>query len=127
MRSELARVLNPAQMEEFLLRYSQTAIDLRNEFKHFQATPYEFRAMFRARDKIDEEMGGITGDPANGGGRRQAAFQKQEDDAIKERAGATALPGVSASWNGPGLCQAAVALGQQKGATPDMVQKLYAP
>ena len=95
-RSELAQVMNAAQMEEFLLRYSQTAINLRNQLANFEATPDEFRNMFRARDQIEQQMGGITGDPATVAAE-QAAFQKQEDRRHQGRAGTGALPGVSAS------------------------------
>jgi LysM repeat protein len=121
-RSELAQVLNPAQMEEFLLRYSQSAIDLRNQLKHFQATPDEFRAMFEAVDPIEQEMAGITGDPATVAAEK-AAFQKQEDDAIKDALGLQRYQEYAQAEDP--LYQAAVALGQREGATPDMVQKLY--
>src|ERR1700722_16644047 len=63
MRSDLSQVLTAAQMEEFLLRFSQTASNLRNQLKGFEATPDEFRAMFRARDPIELQMPFISGDP----------------------------------------------------------------
>ena len=122
-RSELAQVLNPAQMEEFLLRYSQTAINLRTRFKGFEATPDEFRAIFRAVDPIELEIAGIVGDAATVASEK-AAFQKQEDDAIKDALGAQRYQ-LYMQAEDPAY-QAALALGQQSGATPDMVQKLYA-
>jgi len=122
-RGELAQLLNPAQMDEFLLRYSQAAINLRNQIKHFQPTPEEFRTMFHARDQIEQEMGGITGDPATVAGE-QAAFQKQEDDAIKNALGPQRYQEYLQAEDP--LYQAAAALGQQQGATPDEIQKLYA-
>jgi hypothetical protein len=122
-RSELAAVLNPAQLEELLLRYSQTAINLRDLLKGFDATPDEFRAMFRARDQIDQEMAGITGDPATVAAE-QAAFQKQEDQAIKDSLSPERYQAYLQAKD-PAY-QAAMALGQQAGATPDVVQKLYA-
>lgn len=122
-RSELAQVLNPAQLEEFLLRYSQTAINLRNRFKGFEATPDEFRAIFRAIDPIEMDMAGIVGDPATTASER-AAFQKQEDDAIKIALGTDRYQAYLQAEDP--LYQSAVSLGQQSGATPDMIQKLYA-
>jgi LysM repeat protein len=122
-RSELAQVLNPAQMEEFLLRYSQTAIDMRNRFKTFDVTPDQFRAMFRALDPIELDLAGIVGDPATVASER-AAFKKQEDDAIKDALGAERYQAFVQA-NDPAY-QAALKAGQEAGATPDMVQKLYA-
>lgn len=122
-RSELAQVLNPAQLEEFLLRYSQTAINLRNRFKGFEATPDEFRAIFRAIDPIEIDMAGIVGDPATTASER-AAFQKQEDDAIKNALGTDRYQAYLQAEDP--LYQSAVSLGQQSGATPDIIQKLYA-
>jgi len=58
-RNQLAAVLNPAQLEEYLLRYSQTANDLRAELgklKYFNATPDEFRALFRADDSFSQQL-----------------------------------------------------------------------
>ncbi len=56
MRNELAKVLTPAQLEEFLLRYSQTAENMRQEFRGMALTPDEFRAIFRARDPFEQEV-----------------------------------------------------------------------
>jgi LysM repeat protein len=58
-RFELAAVLSPLQIEEFLLRYSQNAGALRTELsqlKFFNATPDEFRAVFRATDGFDQQL-----------------------------------------------------------------------
>lgn len=58
-RIELASVLSPLQLEEFLLRYSQSAGALRTEIgqlKYFNATPDEFRAVFRATDGFDQQL-----------------------------------------------------------------------
>ena len=58
-RDELAHVLAPAQLEEYLLRYSQYANTLRTELgqlRFFNASPDEFRAAFRATDGIDQQL-----------------------------------------------------------------------
>jgi hypothetical protein len=55
-RQQLAAVLNPMQLEEFLLRYSENAGRLRSELAGLNATPEEFRAVFRAVDAIDREI-----------------------------------------------------------------------
>ena len=55
-RAELQGILSPAAVEEFLLRYSNNAAELRAELanlRFFATTPDEFRAMFRARDQFE--------------------------------------------------------------------------
>jgi LysM repeat protein len=67
-RTELAGVLSPQQLEEFLLRYSQGAIDLRTELgqlHYFNATPEEFRAIFRATDALDQRIELLQGTDPN--------------------------------------------------------------
>jgi LysM repeat protein len=58
-RDDLASVLSPSQLEEFLLRYSQYANNLRADFgtlRFFEPTPDEFRSVFRATDSIDQQI-----------------------------------------------------------------------
>lgn len=55
-RQQLVSVLNPMQLEEFLLRYSENANRLRGELTGLNATPEEFRTLFRALDSIDREI-----------------------------------------------------------------------
>lgn len=90
-RTELAGVLSPQQLEEYLLRYSQTANNLRSEFgklKYFNATPDEFRAIFRATDPIEQqiELLGSGTDPVTVAQRN--ALLQQRDGAIKLALGA---------------------------------------
>jgi hypothetical protein len=85
-RNQLAGVLAPAQLEEYLLRYSQTANDLRadlGKLKYFNATPDEFRAIFRATDSINQQiqMLGSANDPVTASQR--ASLEQQRDNAIR--------------------------------------------
>jgi LysM repeat protein len=84
-REELAGVLSPQQLEEFLLRYSQGANNLRAELgqlRFFNATPEEFRAMFRASDPLDQRIELIEGnDPNTVLGRK--ALEDQRENAIR--------------------------------------------
>jgi LysM repeat protein len=85
-RDQLAGVLAPAQLEEYLLRYSQTANDLRadlGKLKYFNATPDEFRAIFRATDSIDQQIQllGPATDPVTASQR--ASLEQQRDSAIR--------------------------------------------
>lgn len=89
-RTELASVLSPYQLEEFLLRYSQSAGALRTEFgqlKYFNATRDEFRAVFRATDNFDQQLQllGNATDPNSVAARR--ALEEQRLAVIKNTLG----------------------------------------
>ena len=55
-RSDLRKVLNADGMEEFLLRYSHNAHQLRNELRGFDPTADEFRKILRATDSFDHQL-----------------------------------------------------------------------
>jgi LysM repeat protein len=79
-------VLSPQQLEEFLLRYSQNASALRNELaqlKHFDTTPDEFRAMFRATDNFDQQLDLLAGATDLSSNQQRAALQTQRENALK--------------------------------------------
>jgi hypothetical protein len=85
-RKQLANVLPPAALEEYLLRYSQTANDLRadlGKLKYFNATPDEFRAIFRASDSFDQQIQllGTANDPITASQR--ASLEQQRDNAMR--------------------------------------------
>ncbi len=80
-RDEVARLLSPAQLEEFLLRYSQQADQLRAHLaglKFFEPTQEEFRSLFRATDAIDQQILALAGsDPNSVDARRALADQRE--------------------------------------------------
>jgi LysM repeat protein len=85
-RDELARVLPPGQLEEYLLRYSQSANNLREELgqlQHFGTSPDEFRALFKATDNIDQQLELLanSSDPASVLSRRN--LEAQRENAIR--------------------------------------------
>jgi LysM repeat protein len=89
-RTDLARILTPQQVEEFLLRYSQNAADLRVQFgqlKYFNPTPDEFRTVFRATDQLDQQILalGDSNDPNTV--RQKKALEDQRENAIKQALG----------------------------------------
>ncbi len=51
----LAKVLTPAQLEEFRLRGSPTANALRNEVQYFNCTPDEFRQLVDSREGTEKK------------------------------------------------------------------------
>jgi hypothetical protein len=85
-RKELGAVLPAPQLEEYLLRYSQTANSLRTQLgklKYFDATPDEFRSIFRATDSIDQQLQllGTGTDPMTVAQRN--SLEQQRDNAIR--------------------------------------------
>lgn len=88
-RSELAGVLTPPQVEEYLLRYSDTADNLRTELgdlRFFNATPDEFRNIFHAVDRINEQLAAISdSDPQ--AAQTRASLELQREAAIKNTLG----------------------------------------
>jgi LysM repeat protein len=89
-RNELAQVLTPPQLEEFLLRYSETAHKLRTDLSrltYFNATPDEFRSLFRAYDTFDQQINLYYSgnDPATAAMRK--SLEQQRDAAIKNALG----------------------------------------
>jgi hypothetical protein len=87
VRSDLAALLTPEQLEEYLLRYSQNSEQLREQLRGFGAGPEEYRRIFRARDAYDQQLDGITGsDEASL--KRRADLEHQRDQAVEQAIGA---------------------------------------
>ncbi len=85
-REEFSHVLTPPQLEEFLLRYSQAANNLRSEMgglKYFEATPDEFRAIFRATDPLDQQIELLAGKDDPNSVLLRKSLQQQRADAIQ--------------------------------------------
>jgi hypothetical protein len=87
MRDELAKVLNQGQLEEYLLRYSPTANQLRDEIRGMAVSPEEFRALFRERDEIgaDADLYYTGDDPARL--QKRAQLEAQRDDVMRRALG----------------------------------------
>ena len=84
-RKELAAVLTPAQLEEFLLRYSDNARALRTDFaqlKFFNATPDEFRSVFRTLDPLNDQLAQLD-DSTPQGAQQRDALVAQGENALK--------------------------------------------
>lgn len=90
-RQELSAVLAPAQLEEFLLRHSQTATNLRAAFgqlKYFNPTPEEFRAVFRATEALDQQLAGLGSATDPNSSLLRTALERQREDALRLALGA---------------------------------------
>jgi hypothetical protein len=89
-RAELQRVLSPPQLEEFLLRYSQNANDLRTEFgqlRFFNPTPNEFRDVFRATDSLDQQIQLLANSTDPNEITHRKTLEQQRELAIKNALG----------------------------------------
>jgi hypothetical protein len=85
-RAELAAVLAPQQLEEYLLRYSENATQLRTELgqlKYFNATPEEFRQVFRATDTIDSQLQMLAGATDAASVQQRVALMAQRENALR--------------------------------------------
>ncbi len=81
-RAEAASVLTPAQLEEFMLRNSQTSQTIRQQFSALTLTPDEFRSIYRVRAGIEQQLSAAdyTADPA--AAARRAAIENSADGMI---------------------------------------------
>ncbi len=86
-RSELAQVLSPEQIEEYLLRYSNNANLLRNELRGLDISSEEFRSLFRSRDAIDQQIQALASatDPASV--KRRQELESERDAELKQMLG----------------------------------------
>ena len=83
-RSDLSKVLNADQLEEFLLRYSQNSSKLRQDMRGIDLTPDEFRKIFRAIDPAEHQMQLEYGGPEALSPKQREAQVALRDRAIKE-------------------------------------------
>lgn len=124
-RADFARILTPPQLEEFLLRYSQNAGDLRAELgqlKYFNATPDEFRAIFHATDPLDQQLALLEGkDDPNSNLQRNQLLQQRES-AIKLALGGDRFQEFQLLHDP--LFRNAVATAEQAGV-PEAAQSVY--
>ena len=85
-RTELERILTPPQLEEFLLRYSQNANNLRAEFgqlQFFNPSPDEFRNIFRSTDNYDQQMQLLADATDANSVAQRKILEQQRENSIK--------------------------------------------
>ena len=122
-RRELAKVLTGPQLEEYLLRYSDVAQNLRREYQNFEVTPEEFRSIFRSRDAVEQQLPLYAGgtDPASV--KRREDLEKQKEESVKQALGTDRYQLLQYSKDP--IFQQAHASAQQSGAPPDAVLPIY--
>jgi hypothetical protein len=82
-RMDLAQLLSPEELEEFLLRYSHNASRLRREMAGMEPTPEEFRAVFRAIDALEHRLQLEFGAVDSLSARQREQFDREREEAIK--------------------------------------------
>jgi hypothetical protein len=85
--TEMLKILTPEEKFDYDLRLSQTATLMRMQMGDFEPTEQEFREMFKAQKKFDDEFGlpgltGKTGDPT-----KRAEAQKELETEMKAALG----------------------------------------
>lgn len=83
-RTDLAKIFTPEEMEEFLLRYSHNSQQLRQNLRGFEATPEEFRKIFRAIDLVDHPVQMNYGGPEALSPKQREEHERQRDQAVQE-------------------------------------------
>jgi hypothetical protein len=83
-RADLAKLLSPAELEQWDLRHSDTALNLRFNMAGFNPTEDEFKSLFRSRKAYEDEFGSggskvDRNDPA-AVARWQEARKKRDED-----------------------------------------------
>lgn len=121
-RRQLAGVLTGDQLEEYLLRYSQTSEQMREQLRGFGADADEFRRIFRVRDSYDQQLADLTGnDPAVT--RRRTELEGIRDEAIKQAIGPERFALYQMTQNP--LFREAQEQAQQSGAPPEKVLPIF--
>ena len=86
-RNDLAQVLNPDQLEEYLLRYSENGTALRNELNGMNPTPEGFRTLFHLTDPIDQQLQLLAGATDPESVKRRQEVEQQRDRVIQDALG----------------------------------------
>ncbi len=121
-RRQLAAILSPEQLEEYLLRYSQTAEQMRDELRGYGAEADEFRRIFRARDTFEQQIAALNPSDANTPARR-AELERARDEAIRQAIGSERFGFYQLSQSP--LFRAAQEQAEQNGAPPDKVLPIF--
>lgn len=90
METEIGRVLTPAELLDYNLRFSMTANTMRMGLAGFEPTEQEFLDLFKKRKAYDDEFGGAFGGAMNLKGEekeKQMAAKKALDEQVKTQLG----------------------------------------
>jgi len=122
-RADLRRMLNAEQLEEFLLRYSHNAHQLRLELSGLEPTKDEFRKIFRAIDPLQHQLQLEYGGLEALSQQQRERFERQRDAAIKEVLGPKRYEAYTVTKDP--LYRQAQMTAQQYGAPPKAILPIY--
>jgi hypothetical protein len=122
-RADLRKVLGADAMEEFLLRYSHNAHQLRLNLRGFEPTPEEFRRIFRATDALDHQLQLESGGTETLSQEQRERYERQRDAVIKEALGPTRYPAYLMTKDP--IYRQAQMTAMQYGAPPRAIQPIY--
>jgi hypothetical protein len=89
-RNDLAKLLTPAELEEYDLRNSYLAADLRHNLSGFKPSPEEFRGLYRLQQSLVEKVGGnpfVSGKSENMDAKDWDAAKQQMLAQVKDKLG----------------------------------------
>jgi hypothetical protein len=121
-RLDLATLLTPDQYEEYLLRYSSTSGQLRQQLRGFGADADEYRKIFRARDAFDEQLAALSGNDA-ATQKRRTELERQRDEAVRQAIGSERFPLYQLTQNP--LFKQAQESAEDNNAPPEKVLPIY--
>lgn len=122
-REELARVLSPQQLEDYLLRYSLTSMKMRQELAGFNSTPEEFRQVFRIRDVYEQQLQALASGDTTTTASRRKDLEQQRDNDIKQALGQERYRYYQMSQDP--VFQQARTTAEQSGAPAELVMPIF--
>ncbi len=86
-RSELASILTPAELEQYDLRQSSAAMQVRNSGYGFDMSEKEYLALYKIHKEVDDKVGAIDGTYDPEISRKRQQYQKETSEKIKAALG----------------------------------------
>ena len=83
MQAELAKIMTPKEFEDYELRASNTANNVRYQLTAFDATEQEFLTLYKLQRGFDDRFGQIYSQPSQEEMRLRSEAQRQLNDQIK--------------------------------------------
>jgi hypothetical protein len=122
-RADLRQVMDANELDEFLLRYSQIARNLRSELAGANPTEAEFRKVFRALDPLEHQMQQEFGGVETMSQQQRERYLRHREAALKEALGPARYEACLVSRDP--LYAVAQALAQERNAPPEALMPIY--
>lgn len=121
--TEMAAILSPQELEDYELRQSQTAQNMRYQMEYFKASEDEYRKIFKSQKTFDEQFADYNHDPDDLEGQKKwQEANKVLRDAQKAALGERATAYARSQDN---QYQQLVRLTAGDGMQPDVADKVY--